>query len=79
MSNENTNDKDAKNISSQWQSGQLVVVSQGKHGGKITRRYTLSADGDQLFVTTRIDKNSSDPPVMFRFVYDPVRNTAEEQ
>jgi hypothetical protein len=79
MGSENSNDKEAKNNSSQWQSGQLVVVSQGKHGGKITRRYTLSADGDQLFVTTRIDKNGSDPPVMFRFVYDPVRNTAEEQ
>lgn len=81
MSSDNSNDKDkdAKNNSSQWQSGQLVVVTQGKHGGKITRRYTLSADGDQLFVTTRIDKNGSDTPVMFRFVYDPVRNDAEDR
>lgn len=79
MNSDTSNDKDAKNNFSQWQSGQLVVVTQGKHGGKITRRYTLSADGDQLYVTTRIDKSGSDQPVMFRFVYDPVRNDAQER
>jgi hypothetical protein len=79
MNSDTSNDKDAKNNSSQWQSGQLVVVTQGKHGGKITRRYTLSADGDQLYVTTRIDKSGSDQPVMFRFVYDLVRNNAQER
>jgi hypothetical protein len=78
-SNDTSHDKDAKNNSSQWQSGQLVVVTQGKHGGKITRRYTLSADGDQLYVTTRIDRNNSDQPVMFRFVYDPVKNEADDR
>lgn len=79
LSSDNSNDKDAKNNSSQWQSGQLVIVTQGKHGGKITRRYTLSADGDQLFLTTRIDKNGSDTPVMFRFVYDPMKTDAEDR
>jgi hypothetical protein len=79
MSAENSNDKDAKNNASDWQAGQLVVVTPSKNGGKITRRYTLSADGEQLFVTTRIDKKGSDPPVMFRFVYDPVGNNAQDQ
>jgi preprotein translocase subunit SecD len=79
MSADNSNDKDAKNNTSDWQAGQLVVVTQSKSGGKITRRYTLSADGEQLFVTTRIDKKGSDPPVLFRFVYDPLRNNAQDQ
>jgi hypothetical protein len=54
-----------------WKGNQLVVVTSGAHGGTITRTYELSADSQQLDVTTTIDNSRLKHPVTINFVYDP--------
>lgn len=56
-----------------WQGDQLVVEMPGRRGGKMTRTYTLSPSGDQLYVTTQMEGGRLRQLVMFRFVYDPVK------
>jgi hypothetical protein len=69
------NNKDASAApSAQWNGSQLTVVSQSEHGGKSTRTYQLSPDGQQLYLTTRIENPRFNQPVTFRFVYDPVKS-----
>jgi hypothetical protein len=69
------NNKDASVApSAQWNGSQLIVVSQSEHGGKSTRTYQLSPDGQQLYLTTRIDNPRFNQPVTFRFVYGPVKS-----
>ncbi len=53
-----------------WQGTQLVAVTQGRRGGSTTRTYELSPDGNQLYVTTKMDNPRLQQPVTFRFVYD---------
>ena len=54
-----------------WKGNQLVVVTSGAHGDTITRTYELSADSQQLDVTTTIDTSRLKHPVTINFVYDP--------
>jgi hypothetical protein len=56
----------------QWQDNQLVVVTPGMRGGKTTRTYAFSADGKQLYVTTKMESERFKTPVTYRFVYDAV-------
>lgn len=53
-----------------WQNGRLVVVMEGFRGGKTTRTYSLSPDGRQLYLTTRIENPRFQQPLTMRFVYD---------
>jgi hypothetical protein len=43
-----------RTTTSQWQNGQLVAVTQSPRG-KSTRTYSLSPDGKQLYVTTKME------------------------
>jgi hypothetical protein len=58
-----------RNTSSQWQNAQLVVVTQSPRG-KSTRTYSLSPDGKQLYVTTKMENERFKEPVTYRLVYD---------
>jgi hypothetical protein len=64
-----------RTTTSQWQDGQLTVVSQGPRG-KSTRTYSLSADGKQLYVTTTMENERLKEPVTYRLVYDPAASGA---
>jgi hypothetical protein len=52
-----------------WQGSQLVAVNQARRGS-MTRTYELSPEGNQLYVTTKVDNPRLQQPVTFRFVYD---------
>lgn len=54
-----------------WKGNQLVVVTSGEHGSTTTRTYELSADSQQLDVTTKVDNPRFKHPVTINFVYDP--------
>jgi hypothetical protein len=54
---------------SKWQNGQLTVESDSPRG-KSTRTYTLSPDGKQLFVTTKMENERLKQPVTYKLVYD---------
>jgi hypothetical protein len=60
----------SKTSSTQMQGDQLVVVTQ-RNGLKMTRTYAASADGGQLYLTTRLEGGHFKDPVTIRFVYDP--------
>jgi hypothetical protein len=59
-----------RTTTSQWQNGQLTVVTQSPRG-KTTRAYSMSPDGKQLYVTTKMENERFKEPVMYRLVYDP--------
>jgi hypothetical protein len=59
-----------RTTTSQWQNGQLTVVTQSPRG-KTTRTYSLSPDGKQLYVTTKMENERFKEPVTYRLVYDP--------
>ncbi|HUO33646.1 MAG TPA: hypothetical protein VMU43_01520 [Candidatus Acidoferrum sp.] len=56
----------------QWRGSQLVSVMEGRRG-KSTRTYELSPDGKQLIVTTKIESERFQNPVVIRQVYDPAK------
>lgn len=58
----------------QWKDNQLVVENSQPNGGKMTRTYSLSTDGKQLYVTTEMQNPRFNQPVTFRLVYDPVKS-----
>jgi hypothetical protein len=60
-----------RTTTSQWQNGQLTVVTQSPRG-KSTRSYSLSPDGKQLYVTTKMENERFKEPLTYRLVYDPV-------
>jgi hypothetical protein len=57
----------------QWQGNKLVSVTEGRRGGKTTRTYELSPQGNQLVVTTKIENERLNTPVTIRQVYDPAK------
>jgi hypothetical protein len=65
-----------RTTTSQWQNGQLTVVTQSPRG-KSTRTYSLSPDGKQLYVTTKMENERFKEPVTFRLVYDPVSGASD--
>ena len=60
----------------QWQGSQLVAVQQSRRG-KSTRTYELSSGGSQLIVTTKIENERFQNPVVFRQVYDPAKPASQ--
>lgn len=65
-----------RTTTSQWQDGQLTVVTQSPRG-KSTRTYSLSPDGKQLYVTTKMENERFKEPVTYRLVYDPAGGTSD--
>ena len=65
----------ATTTSAQWQNGQLVTVTQNPRG-KSTRTYSLSPDGKQLYVTTKMESERLSQPVTYRQVNDPAPTKA---
>jgi hypothetical protein len=65
-----------RTTTSQWQNGQLTVVTQSPRG-KSTRTYSLSPDGKQLSVTTKMENERFKEPVTYRLVYDPVGGSSD--
>jgi hypothetical protein len=65
-----------RTTTSQWQSGQLVAVTQSPRG-KSTRTYSLSPDGKQLYVTTKTENERFKEPLTYRLVYDPVGGSSD--
>jgi hypothetical protein len=61
--------------SAQWQNGQLVTVTENPRG-KSTRTYSLSPDGKQLYVATKMESERLSQPVTYRQVYDPAPTKA---
>ncbi len=53
-----------------WQDDALVVERTFDNGRQITQTYALSEDGQQLYVTIRIEGDQLPQPVEFRRVYD---------
>ena len=53
-----------------WQDDALVVERTFDNGRQITQTYALSEDGQQLYVTIRIEGDRLPQPVEFRRVYD---------
>jgi hypothetical protein len=51
-----------RTTTSQWQNAQLVAVTQSPRG-KSTRTYSLSPDGKQLYVTTKMENERLKEPV----------------
>ncbi|MGA9145416.1 MAG: hypothetical protein WB007_16815, partial [Candidatus Acidiferrales bacterium] len=64
-----------RTTTAQWQNDQLTVVTQGQRG-KSTRAYSLSSDGKQLYVATKMENDRFKEPVTYRLVYDPVASKA---
>jgi hypothetical protein len=64
-----------RTTTSQWQNGQLTVVTQSPRG-KSTRTYSLSPDGKQLYVTTKMENERFKEPLTYRLVYDPASATS---
>jgi hypothetical protein len=65
-----------RTTTSQWQNGALVVVTQSPRG-KSTRTYSLSPDGKQLYVTTKMENERFKEPVTYRLVYDAVSGASD--
>jgi hypothetical protein len=59
-----------------WQDNQLVVATEGARGGKTTRAYSLSPDGNQLYLTIRSENQRFREPLTIRFVYDRAKDTS---
>jgi hypothetical protein len=70
-SSKSEDSQSSKNNSAQWQGDALVIVTQGRSGGKTTRTFELSSDGSQLYMTTRMEGGRLSQPVTFRLAYDP--------
>lgn len=82
-SSDSTSEKNAgpegegqRTTTAQWQNGQLTVVTQSPRG-KSTRTYSLSSDGKQLYVTTKMENERFKEPLTYRLVYDPVGGSSD--
>src|SRR5262249_7189243 len=59
-------------IQAVWEEGQVGVTTKSEHGRKITETYSVTADGSQLTVTTKIDRPRGSA-IEIRRVYDAVK------
>ena len=57
-------------ITAKWEGQVLVVVHSGPRGGTMTRSFELSADGQQRFLTHKLEGGPIEEPVEFRIVFD---------
>ena len=57
-------------VTAQWEGEALVVVHSRPRGGTMTRSFELSADGQQLILTHKLEGGPVEEPVEFRIVFD---------
>ena len=69
--------KDASKGPAVRMQGDQLVVTTTRDGIKTTRTYAGSADGSQLYLTSRIEGGHLKDPVTIRFVYNPA-TTADD-
>jgi hypothetical protein len=67
---ESDNGRGKSQTSAQWEGKSLVVTTVRERGGRSTETYNLSEDGNQLFVTVKIESDRMPEPISFRRVYD---------
>ena len=60
-------------IRARWQGRELQVERDVHLGGKVTRVYSLSSDGERLIMETRLDMGGGRQPRVLHFVYDQAR------
>ena len=65
-----------RTTTAQYQNGQLTVVTQSPRG-KSTRTYSLSPDGKQLYVNTKVENERFKEPLTYRLVYDQVGGSSD--
>ena len=59
-----------RQIIAKWEGDVLVVEHSGPRGGTMTRSFELSADGQQLILTHKLEGGPIEEPVEFRIVFD---------
>ena len=59
-----------RQVTAKWEGEVLVVEHSGPRGGSMTRSFQLSADGQQLIVTTKLAGGPSAETVEFHTVFD---------
>jgi hypothetical protein len=63
-------DNSDQEVAAHWAGSQLVSDEKSPLGGKMSRTFELSQDGQQLFETLHIDNGRSSTPLYIRYVYD---------
>lgn len=53
-----------------WKGDKLVVERQMPQGGKVTRTYRISEDGQRLYVMVKLEGGRMPRPIEYRQVYD---------
>ncbi|HWZ84556.1 MAG TPA: hypothetical protein VN032_00050, partial [Thermoanaerobaculia bacterium] len=59
-------------MTASWKDGHVEIVSKPETGAKVTETFTITADGSQLTVTTKMEGGRG-PAVTIRRVYDAVK------
>jgi hypothetical protein len=59
-----------RQVTAKWEGEILVVAHSGPRGGTMTRFFELSADGQQLILTHKLEGGPTEEPVEFRTVFD---------
>jgi len=61
-----------RQVTAKWEGEVLVVEHSGPRGGTMTRFFELSADGQQLILTHKLEGGPAQEPMEFRVVFDKV-------
>jgi hypothetical protein len=71
-------DEDGNKFStkSSWDGGAFVAESKLPHSEKLTQTFRVSDDGKQLYVISRFEASSLNPPLSIRRVYDLAKEPA---
>jgi hypothetical protein len=64
-----TNDN-YREIAAHWNGSQLVSDEKSPLGGKMSRTFELSRDGQKVYETVNIDRGRSKSPLAVRYVYE---------
>ena len=67
---EKSKDLSRQEIAAHWDGGKLVSDEKSPQGGKMTRTFELSADGQQLSEIVSMENSRSKFPFTLRYVYD---------
>ncbi|NNG16625.1 MAG: hypothetical protein HKM89_09100 [Gemmatimonadales bacterium] len=59
-----------RQVIAKWEGSVLVVEHSGPRGGTMTRSFELSADGQQLVLSHKLEGGPIEEPVEFRIVFD---------
>jgi hypothetical protein len=63
-------DNNHQEVAAHWDGSRLVSDEKSPLGGKMSRTFELSQDGQSLYETLHIDNGRSDTPLVIRYVYD---------